>query len=154
MLVSAHELEVKKSQGVEEAMLWLMLGCLLVETGEIVHTCEKMETCIEQAPPQAEVIDADLDGHSADQGDCDDSDPSVYPGAAFLDSELLCMRDRDGDGFGDAGATIPITAGQDCDDQDARSYPGAGYAEPGLSDLCAADQDGDGYLASEDGGSD
>jgi hypothetical protein len=43
--------------------------------------------------------DADGDTFSCD--DCDDSDPFTYPGAAYLESPADCMRDEDGDGWGD-----------------------------------------------------
>ena len=36
--------------------------------------------------------------------DCDDSDPNTYPGVATFDSTTLCMRDADGDGYGDLNA--------------------------------------------------
>ena len=52
-------------------------------------------------------------------GDCDDSNPSAYPGAAELDSTYECMTDEDGDGWGDpdpsSGEVVP---GTDCDDRD------------------------------------
>ena len=45
--------------------------------------------------------DADGDGFSTCADDCNDSDAYVYPGAAYLDSTTECMRDFDGDGYGD-----------------------------------------------------
>jgi hypothetical protein len=43
----------------------------------------------------------DDDGDGADCDDCDDADPFTYPGAAYLESASACMRDEDGDGWGD-----------------------------------------------------
>ena len=61
-------------------------------------------------------LDEDGDGFDDCSGDCDDDDPTTHPGAAERDSELACMRDGDGDGWGDAAAVPPIVAGTDCDD--------------------------------------
>lgn len=67
----------------------------------------------------------------------------------FLTTILACGEkktsggvDFDGDGF---------SAEQDCDDFDANIYPGSAANEP---NACGADADGDGYVRSEDGGSD
>jgi hypothetical protein len=43
----------------------------------------------------------DDDGDSYDCDDCNDTDPFTYPGAAYLESATDCMRDADGDGWGD-----------------------------------------------------
>ena len=39
-------------------------------------------------------------GYVSDDTDCDDSDPSTYPGAAYLQSSSDCLTDSDGDGWG------------------------------------------------------
>ncbi len=57
--------------------------------------------------------------------DCDDFDDTCFPGAAPLDDPVACMRDRDGDDYGDDQAAPPINPGTDCDDNDLLSYPGA-----------------------------
>jgi len=75
--------------------------------------------------------DEDGDGFVAEiygGDDCDDSDPSTYPGAAEVEAPDGCMRDADGDGWGSDEAENP---GTDCDDEDASLYP--------------ADVDGDGF---------
>ena len=59
-----------------------------------------------------------------------DLDTHLYPSAAYLDDLNSCMRDADGDGYGDA--TDPnIPMGTDCDDNDATLTP--------------IDADGDGF---------
>ncbi len=47
--------------------------------------------------------DQDGDGHTPDEGDCNDGDPTVYPGAA----EVLCDQvDSDCDGWGEGIAAV------------------------------------------------
>ena len=82
-------------------------------------------------------------GHCYDVGtDCDGRFSFIYPGAASNESTAACMQDRDGDGWGSAGATGRIVAGTDCSDSAAAVYPGAASSE---STLCSADVDGDGF---------
>ncbi len=92
-----------------------------------------------------------IDGRSEVEDDCDDVDAEVFVGVAAEDP-AACMRDADGDGFGDASPTSgAVQAGTDCDDADAAKFPGAATEEP---DVCALDGDGDGWGAQADGGSD
>ena len=63
-----------------------------------------------------ECLDDDGDGVDTCNGDCDDGDAATHPGAAEKDDATACMRDSDGDGWGDAAATSPIVPGSDCDD--------------------------------------
>ncbi len=75
------------------------------------------------------IADADGDGYTVEDGDCDNNDPTVYPGAG--ESPI----DKDGDGFyvhdgkdNDCNGTVddedcPLCV--DCDDNDAGIYPGA-----------------------------
>ena len=98
--------------------------------------------------------DHDGDGYTPNQGDCDDYDPQVNPGATQVcgsgidnncsgtvneQDAIGCttyLVDADGDGFGPAGGptecwcepTAPFTAPNsppyDCDDNNANAFPG------------------------------
>lgn len=78
-------------------------------------------------PGGTQTFDEDGDGFSAAEGDCDDQDASVYPGADDFFGDGIDQNcdeadgfDGDGDGFAD-----PARGGDDCDDEDASVYPGA-----------------------------
>jgi hypothetical protein len=92
-----------------------------------------------------------VEGRSETNDDCDDSDPATFVGVAAEDRSA-CMRDLDGDGFGDAApSNAGVAAGTDCDDARADVRPGAAVNEPAL---CTVDEDGDGWGAETNGGSD
>ena len=130
---------------------------------------------------------ADLDGDgvpSLDAGglDCDDTDPTVFPGAQELcngrDDDCdgvvdddpvdpkVWYSDFDGDGFGAEPSTIGCTAGSgyvtqsgDCDDRDSSIFLGATEVPyDGRDNDCVGgdqvDVDGDGFDAAEAGGDD
>ncbi|MCP4871346.1 MAG: hypothetical protein GY898_21765 [Proteobacteria bacterium] len=100
-----------------------------------------------------EAQDDDLDGVSTCQGDCDDGNADVFPGAGEecdgLDNNCNNIiddgRDFDGDGFSPCQG--------DCDNHDPVIHPGAvAVCEPGLDSNCddlddLADGDGDGFTA-------
>ncbi|MCP4916010.1 MAG: hypothetical protein GY913_03720 [Proteobacteria bacterium] len=89
--------------------------------------------------------DEDDDGQDAvifGGQDCDDGDPDTFLGAAPNDDELACMRDADGDAWGDLLATGDIEGGSDCFDDDSGAFPGAASEEPSL---CTRDADSDGW---------
>jgi formylglycine-generating enzyme required for sulfatase activity len=70
------------------------------------------------------LVDADGDGHSSCNVDCDDTDPYAYPGAAEFESDTDCMQDSDEDGYGNATPSgSDVLAGADCDDSDATMTP-------------------------------
>ncbi|MCA9688565.1 MAG: hypothetical protein KC636_03090 [Myxococcales bacterium] len=73
--------------------------------------------------------------------------------ASDSDGGSVYCEDKDGDGFGDADNCVNVPPGDDpppdsvdndgdCDDSDPDTHPGAAENEP---ELCATDQDGDGW---------
>lgn len=80
-------------------------------------------------------------------GDCDGSDADTFPGSAAAETfSQLCMRDKDGDGYGDLTPPAGVTPGNDCDDDSpsaAVTYPGAAQIEGPFN--CMKDADDDGY---------
>ena len=119
---------------------------------------------------EAEEVDFDGDGFLASEGDCNDTDAAVFPGAeescnevdddcdGDIDEEVetTWYQDADGDGFGNAAAGVEaceqpdqmVADDSDCDDLDAAVFPGA-------DELCnAVDDDCDGDIDEEatDGG--
>ncbi len=109
------------------------------------------------APPD----DQDHDGFSVADGDCDDNNPGVHPGAAEhangvdddCDGEIdedMDTEDHDGDGWSESMG--------DCDDSNPGIHPGAVENENGVDDDCdgviddetlAYDDDGDGFTEYE-----
>lgn len=82
--------------------------------------------------------DRDADGISLGDGDCDDDDPTVRPGAADLvgDGRDLNCDGHDGvDADGDQSADLG-SGGSDCDDGRAEVYPGAPERCDGLDNDC------------------
>ncbi len=102
-------------------------------------------------------VDNDGDNFSEDQGDCDDEDDEIYPGA----EEVLNSEDDDCDNTVDEGTAGYDDDGDgqseldgDCDDGDPHSYPGATENCDGADNDCDTtvdedtscyDDDGDGY---------
>jgi len=109
--------------------------------------------------PPLDCDDHDGDGYGVG-GDCDDTDPTVYPGAVEMcdgidndcDTHLDEDFDQDHDGYGPGP---PCDPPYDCDDTHDTAYPGAPEVPyDGIDQDCdgfdLSDLDEDGY----DGGSD
>jgi hypothetical protein len=113
------------------------------------------------------ITDADEDGYTALEGDCDEADDMVHPGAVEIcdgiDNDcdgsvdgsdaldvIVGYLDADGDGHGDADSpiiacTLPDTAaldGMDCDEADAMVHPGAVEICDGIDNDCDGSVDG------------
>ncbi len=119
--------------------LALALGCDGKDTDSAVDTTT-----------YTDAVDADGDGYSEDDGDCDDGNPAIHPGADercdYFDNNcdgeinestaidaVTYYVDGDGDGYGIADATATACSppdgytdnAEDCDDTDAAFNPGA-----------------------------
>ncbi|NIV26339.1 MAG: hypothetical protein GWN45_02975, partial [Gammaproteobacteria bacterium] len=75
-------------------------------------------------------------GHVPDGTDCDDTSSVTFPGAAPNDSAAACMKDADGDDWGDDTPPAGVTPGSDCNDVNAQIHQRAMWFE---------DADGDGF---------
>ena len=104
-------------------------------------------------------VDSDGDGYTPAQGDCDDTDPKIHPGAA----EFCNGKDDDCNGFTDDvdndkdGYSVCPGPKQDCDDSNPAIHPGAKpYCANGKDNDCDGtidanqDADGDGYNVCDD----
>ncbi len=98
-------------------------------------------------------LDKDNDGFTICANDCDDDSAdggNTFPNAAPLDG-TSCMKDDDGDDYGDSTGPTPhpvtglvTAAGTDCDDNNINAFVGAA-TNPADSALCTVDADGDGF---------
>jgi hypothetical protein len=116
-----------------------------------------MPSCTDEGKPGPTPVDADGDGFTAEEGDCDDDDASLNPkdedgdGYSTCDGDcddsdaLLNLEDSDGDGASSCGG--------DCDDSDA-SLNLHDVDEDGFT-TCEGDcDDRDGWLTPADSDSD
>ena len=76
-------------------LLWLFIAC--EEPEEEVVIQQRPEEEDDEELPEEERSDIDQDGYTVDDGDCDDWDPNVYPGA----DERWNYEDDDCDGYED-----------------------------------------------------
>ncbi len=90
--------------------------------------------------------DQDGDGYTPAQGDCNDADPAIHPGASEVcngldddcDDAVDEGFDQDGDGFAVCeNSGVPA----DCDDGNPEVHPGAAEQCNGLDDDCDGDRD-------------
>jgi hypothetical protein len=72
--------------------------------------------------PEPDVVDLDDDGVSVEEGDCDDTNPFVFPGAAEACGMMGADHDCDG---------VPSELDSDCDEPDTGSEPDTG-GEPAV----------------------
>ncbi len=112
---------------------------------------EFLSNCIDYTLACSEE-DADNDGYSPCDGDCDDDNDDVHPDAEETPGDGVDSncdgddgQDGDGDGFGS-----PESGGTDCDDSDADVHPGADETANGVDDDCDEDVDEDTELSDDD----
>ena len=96
---------------------------------------------------EADCLDADGDKVGDCEGDCDDTDAEVYPGAEEtwydgVDSDCDVAYDDDADGDG-----VPLA--EDCDDADPERAEDCDTGEPDADDTGGED---DGGAGADDGG--
>jgi len=109
--------------------------------------------------------DVDADGHTVDDGDCDDTNAAINPDAEELCDQLdnncdgeidegvteAYFVDADGDSYGDPDTSVEACAAPegfvsdstDCDDLDVESYPGAAERCDSADNDCDGETDED-----------
>lgn len=128
------------------------------ESSEISSGTAYMINCSTSLPVISD-LDFDGDGYSQDQGDCNDTDKTIFPGADEIFNDGINQDcddltdpvnvDYDGDGY---------FAQDECNDNDPSIYPGAveicgdniDQNCDGSDQLCDIDADQDGYISQND----
>ena len=108
--------------------------------------------------PEAVDTDSDGDGYKPSDGDCDESDPSVYPGAddswydgVDSDCDGADDYDQDEDGFRHEASGVSSSK-IDCNDTNANIYPGALETDGDGIDSDCNGEDGSGSIDTGDTG--
>jgi hypothetical protein len=105
-------------------MRYFLPSLLLISCFEQIPT-EKQTDEIEEEEIAEEFIDADGDGYSIDEGDCDDDFAAVYPFATDMVGDGIdqnCDGVDGSDGDQDGYASV-ASGGTDCDDENAEVVP-------------------------------
>jgi len=145
------------------ALVCLSTGCKLFVDPTIDETCEDLGTCDDGTDGRP--VDADGDGYTESEGDCDDGNADVNPGAAEVCDDVgvdedcngladdddpgvigtqAVFEDVDGDGWGDVQVGVACTTGAgeslrggDCDESAPAVNPGATeICDNGVDDDC------------------
>ena len=132
----------------------------------LMLACSETEKETESEPSsEVSLPDADGDGFSTVDGDCNDNDASVYPGASercddvdnncdgSIDEGLAVStfyQDNDGDGYGNASVAQDscenslsgyVTNSNDCNDAEALAWTGASESCDGVDNNCVGGVD-------------
>jgi PKD repeat protein len=134
----------------------------VIPESEWVESCDDGDPCTTDTCENGTCVhtpqDLDQDGYTVCQGDCNDNDNTVYPGAPELcdgkdndcDTQVdegvtnTYYGDADGDGYGNTSNSTQscsqpqgyVSNNTDCDDSNASVHPGATEVCNGIDDNC------------------